>query len=118
VAPASRPASGADSLRLEHVEEGGAAGVGGVSRRAAVAAEQSDEFVGAVGGGEDAAGDDLFAACALACLLGELDELVDPGVDRDGQAEPDRPLRAGGKRRLGWDRRAQLSDQGGRRRAA
>jgi hypothetical protein len=50
----------------------------------------------AVGCGQDAGGDNLFAACPFARLLGQLHEQIEPGVDRNGQAEPDRALRAGG----------------------
>jgi hypothetical protein len=40
---------------------------------------------------------------------GELEEQVEPGVDRDRQAEPDRALRAGGQRCLRRDLSTLLS---------
>ena len=55
--------------------------------RSSVDAKPADELVRAVGCAEDAGGDDLLPARPLAGLLGELDEQIDAGVDRDGQAE-------------------------------
>jgi hypothetical protein len=61
------------------------------------------ELLCSVGATENAGGDDLLAARALARLLGERDEQVEAGADRKGQAESDRALRTGGERCLGRD---------------
>ena len=100
--PSPRPRTGGSKLEILEPRP---ARVHRVCGRAAVDAKPAHELLCSVGCTEDAGGDDLLAARALARLLGERDEQVEAGADRQRQAEPDRALGAEGEWCLGWDLR-------------
>jgi len=107
--PRPRPRTGASKLEILECRP---ARVHGDCRRAAVDTKPAHELLCPVGGAEDAGGDDLLAAGALAHLLGERDQQVDAGADRQRQAEPNRAFRTGGERRLGSCASGQPSREG------
>jgi hypothetical protein len=110
VAPRPRPRPRPGGWKLEILELRPAR-VHGVCRRAAVEAKQAHELC-PVGCSEDAGGHDLLPARPLPGPLGELDEEIEAGADREGQAEPDRALGAGGERRLGRELRVRPASEG------
>ena len=110
VAPGPRPRPRPGRSKLEILELRPAR-VHGVCRRAAVEVQQAHELC-PVGCSEDAGGDDLLPARPLPGPFGELDEEIEAGADREGQAEPDRALGAGGERRLGRELRVRPASEG------